>query len=251
VMLTGIVDEDQVVEAYEAGVDDYLTKPINPKILLARLRAGERVVGLQNEIEADREDILRFAAELAMTNRRLEEAALLDSLTGIPNRRYAMERIHQEWAAADRGARPLACMVIDVDHFKQVNDNYGHDTGDMVLQRVADILKHTARTHDVCCRLGGEEFLVVCPDSDAAAAAQCAERLRQAVAAMRVSVGNVALQVTVSVGVAARASGMSSPDVLIKEADRAVYRAKEEGRNRTCVHQPRPMAPARSAAAGA
>jgi diguanylate cyclase (GGDEF)-like protein len=242
VMLSGVDDEERVIEAYDAGIDDYAVKPINPKVLLARLRAGERVVRLQNEVESDREDARRFAAELAMSNRRLEEAALLDPLTSIPNRRYAMDRIQQEWAAAERSSRPLACMLIDVDHFKSVNDNYGHDVGDLVLKRVADMLKHTARTHDVVCRIGGEEFLMICPDSDAQAAAQCAERLRQAVGTMRVQVGKVSLQVTISLGVAAMAAAMRGPEAMVKAADQAVYAAKQAGRNRSCIYRPRPPA---------
>jgi len=240
VMLSGVADEERIVEAYDAGIDDYEVKPINPKVLLARLRAGERVVRLQNEVESDREDVRRFAAELAMSNRRLEEAALLDPLTGIPNRRYAMDRIQQEWAAAERGARALSCMLIDVDHFKSVNDNYGHDVGDLVLKRVADVLKHTARAQDVVCRIGGEEFLMICPDSDAQAAAQCAERLRQAVGAMRMQVGKVSLQVTISLGVAAMGPAMRGPEAMVKAADQAVYAAKQAGRNRSCIYRPRP-----------
>jgi diguanylate cyclase (GGDEF)-like protein len=248
VLLTGIEDETRLVEAFEAGVDDYVLKPINPKMLLARLRAGERVVNLQTEVESDREEIRRFAAELAMTNRRLQEAALLDPLTGIPNRRYAMDRIQQEWAAAERGARPLACMLIDVDHFKRINDTYGHDVGDLVLQRVADTLKHSARVQDVIARIGGEEFLAVCPDTDASAASQCAERLRQAVSAMRIGVGNVTLQLTISVGVAAMDPGMTSPDSMIKASDQAVYAAKQAGRNRICVYRARSSATVNMAA---
>jgi diguanylate cyclase (GGDEF)-like protein len=248
VLLTGVEDDARLVEAFEAGVDDYVLKPINPKMLLARLRAGERVVSLQSEVESDREEIRRFAAELAMTNRRLQDAALLDPLTGIPNRRYAMDRIQQEWAAAERGARPLACMLIDVDHFKRINDTHGHDVGDLVLQRVADTLKHGARTHDVICRIGGEEFLVICPDTDASAAGQCAERLRQAVGAMRIALGSTTLTLTISIGVAAMDAGMSSPDSMIKASDQAVYAAKQAGRNRICVYRARSAAPVHAAA---
>jgi diguanylate cyclase (GGDEF)-like protein len=248
VLLTGIEDEARLVEAFEAGVDDYVLKPINPKMLLARLRAGERVVNLQSEIESDREEIRRFAAELSMTNRRLQEAALLDPLTGIPNRRYAMDRIQQEWSAAERGARPLACMLIDVDHFKRINDTYGHDVGDLVLQRIADALKHSARVQDVIARIGGEEFLVVCPDTDASAAGQCAERLRQGVSAMRIGVGNASLHLTISIGVAAMDSGMTTPDSMIKASDQAVYAAKQAGRNRICVYRPRSTPPVSMAA---
>ncbi|RPI45755.1 MAG: diguanylate cyclase [Betaproteobacteria bacterium] len=240
VMLTGVEEESRMLQAFEAGVDNYVTKPLNPRLLLAQLRAGERVVSLQTEAESDREEIQRVAAGLAMNNRRLQEAALLDPLTGIPNRRYAMDRIHQEWSAAERSARPLSCMLIDVDHFKSINDTHGHDVGDLVLRRVSEVLKHTARAPDVICRIGGEEFLVVCPDTDAAAAAQCAERLRQATGNMRIPIGNVSLQVTISIGVAARDSTMHTPESLIKAADQAVYAAKHAGRNRTMVFRPRP-----------
>ncbi len=239
VLMAGIEDEARLVEAFEAGVDDCVQKPINPKMLLARLRAGHRVVSLQTEVESDREEIQRFATELAMTNRRLQEAALLDPLTGIPNRRYAMDRIQQEWSAAGRSARPLACMLIDVDHFKRINDTHGHDVGDLVLQHVADTLKHGARAQDVICRIGGEEFLVVCPDTDAAAASQCAERLRQAVGAMRISLGAATLTLTISIGVAAMDAAMTGPDSMIKAADQAVYAAKQAGRNRICIYRPR------------
>ncbi|HEY8554806.1 MAG TPA: diguanylate cyclase [Burkholderiales bacterium] len=251
VLLTGVEDDARLVEAFEAGVDDYVLKPINPKMLLARLRAGERVVRLQNEVESDREQIRRVAAELAMSNRRLQEAALLDPLTGIPNRRYAMDRIQQEWSAAERAGRPLACMLIDVDHFKRINDTHGHDVGDLVLQRVAEVLKQTARTQDVICRIGGEEFLVVCPDADASAAAQCAERLRQAVNAMRIEVAASTLQITISVGVAAMEPAMTGPESMIKAADQAVYAAKQAGRNRICIYRARAAAPAVNMAANA
>ena len=249
VMLTGNEDESAVIEAFEAGIDDHVMKPINPKILLARLRAGERVVSLQNEIESDREEVRRFAAELATTNRHLNEVALLDPLTGIPNRRYAMGRLDQEWAAAQRGARALACMMIDIDHFKPVNDTHGHDVGDIVLQSVADVLKRTARTHDVVSRIGGEEFLMVCPDTDAVAAGQCAERLRQAVASNSVQVGNVAIRVTISVGVAAMSTAMGGPEVMVKAADQAVYAAKQAGRNRIRINQSPALSVVPSAAA--
>ena len=238
-MLTGIEEEARMLEAFEAGVDNYVPKPVNPKLLLAQLRAGERVASLQTEAESESEEIRRMAAGLATNNRRLQEAALLDPLTGIPNRRYAMDRIHQEWSAAERSARPLACMLIDVDHFKGINDTYGHDMGDIVLRRVSEALKTTARTQDVICRIGGEEFLVICPDSDTSAAFQCAERLRQAVGNMRIPVGNVALQVTISIGVAAMHASMGSPESMIKAADQAVYASKHAGRNRTSVYRPR------------
>jgi len=238
-LLTSMEDEARLVEAFEAGVDDYVVKPINPRVLTARLRAGQRTIRLQQEVESDREEIRRFAAELAMTNRRLQQAALMDPLTEVPNRRYAMDRMQQEWSAADRNDRPMACMVIDVDHFKSINDTHGHDVGDTVLRRVAETLKQTARMQDVIARLGGEEFLVLCPNTDSAAAAQCAERLRQSIQNLRVPNGTGELQVTISIGVAALDAEMIGPDAMIKAADQAVYAAKQSGRNRTCIYRPR------------
>lgn len=232
-ILTAIESEEKLVEAFDAGVDDFVNKPLNARVLGARLRAGQRVVMLQQEIERDREEIRRFAAELAVTNRRLHEAALTDVLTGFPNRRYAIERFQQEWQAANRSKRPLACMMIDVDKFKAINDSHGHDVGDMVLKQTAQAIKSGLRAHDVICRTGGDEFVVICPETDLAAALQCGERVRKAVAGMRLSTGTLDLQGSVSIGVAARDAGMVDIDALVKRADEGVYLAKQRGRN--CV----------------
>jgi two-component system cell cycle response regulator len=232
-ILTALEDEGKLIEAFENGVDDFLTKPLNARVMAARLRAGHRVVQLQSEIERDREDIRKFAAELAVTNRRLQEVALTDSLTGFPNRRYAMERIVQEWSAGDRNKRPLSCMVIDLDAFKRINDTYGHDVGDSVLKSTAAAIKSGLRIQDVVCRIGGDEFLAICPDTDLAAAMACGERVRLAVAALPLEADGVHLQGSVSIGVATRDVPMSGVDALIKMADRGVYLAKDRGRN--CV----------------
>jgi diguanylate cyclase (GGDEF)-like protein len=226
-------DDRKLIEAFEAGADDYIVKPFDPMVLGARLRAGQRVIQLQDEIELDRQDIRRIATELAVSNRRLQQVALTDPLTGVPNRRFAMERLDQEWAAANRSGHPLSCLVIDVDHFKQVNDTYGHDIGDEVLKLTAETLKRFSRVQDTVSRVGGEEFLVICPDTDATAAHQCADRLRKAVAAAPMDAGGFTIQVTISIGVATRDKTMADPDALTKRADRAVYQAKRAGRNRT------------------
>jgi diguanylate cyclase (GGDEF)-like protein len=237
-LLTTVDDEDKLIQAFDAGADDFVNKPPRPRVLEARLRAGRRVIQLQREIEQDREEIRRFAAELAVTNRRLQQAAMVDPLTEFPNRRYAMERLDQEWASAIRSNRPLACMVIDVDSFKHVNDRYGHEAGDAVLQKTAEVLKRSARAHDVICRIGGDEFLVICPDTETGAALQCGERLCNAVAATHVEYGNYRFKGSVSVGVASRDSAMPDPKSMIRAADHAMYRAKSEGRSRASVHRP-------------
>jgi diguanylate cyclase (GGDEF)-like protein len=232
-ILTGLEDEEKLVEAFEAGVDDYMTKPLKARVLAARLRAGQRVVQLQQEIERDREEIRKFAAELAVTNRRLQEVALTDALTGFPNRRYAMERIGQEWSAGNRTKRPLACMVVDVDAFKIINDTYGHDVGDSVLKQTAQAIKGGLRAQDVVCRVGGDEFLVICPDTDYQAAMLCGERIRHAVESVPINTGILQLKGSISVGVACREAAMPDVDALIKVADQGVYLSKQRGRN--CV----------------
>ena len=232
-ILTALDTEDKLLEAFDAGADDFMSKPLKARVLGARLRAGQRVMMLQQEIDRDREEIRRFAAELAVTNQRLQEAALTDVLTDLPNRRYAIERFQQEWQAANRSKRPMACMMIDVDNFKAVNDTHGHDVGDAVLKQTAQAIKSGLRAQDVICRTGGDEFLVICPETDLAAAMLCGERVRKAVAEVRLSSSVEQIKCSISVGVAAR--GMDTPDIdaLIKRADEGAYQAKQRGRN--CV----------------
>ncbi|THF60963.1 diguanylate cyclase [Pseudothauera rhizosphaerae] len=232
-LLTDMDESGRLIEAFEAGVDDFVGKPLEPRLLAARLRAGLRVVRLQQELEREREEIRRFAAELAVSNRRLQEVALTDALTGFPNRRYAIDRIQQEWLASSRSGRPLSCMIIDIDAFKQINDTHGHDAGDAVLRAAADALRGALRGQDVICRTGGDEFLVICPETDLSAALACGERLRSAVDSLGMDAGGRCPKVSISVGVAVRDGGMGDVDALMKRADEGVYLAKQRGRNRT------------------
>lgn len=231
-ILTSQESVDRLVEAFEAGADDYLVKPLTQKIFFARLRAAQRVVQLQEELAFDREQLVRFSRELAESNERLQRLALTDALTELPNRRFARERLEQEWALFQRGERALSCMMVDIDHFKSINDEFGHQTGDDALKFVADTLRQSARTQDVVCRYGGEEFVVICPDTDIEAARQCAERLRLNVAAqpLKSQAGNIHL--TVSIGVAEKKEGIDSIEDLLIRADERLYAAKEAGRNR-------------------
>lgn len=237
IVMTAQEDSDKLVEAFEAGVDDYLVKPINTKIFFARLRAGMRVVKLQQELAADREHLLRISNDLRLANDRLRHLALTDELTSLPNRRAAMERLEQEWALTQRGNRELACLMVDVDHFKAINDKLGHPVGDIALRHVAHVLRLSARAQDVVCRFGGEEFLVICPDTDAGSAYQCAERLRLQVAGAAVGDVSPAVRVTVSIGVAVKTVAMRSLEELLSRADRHLYAAKQAGRNRTICLQ--------------
>jgi diguanylate cyclase (GGDEF)-like protein len=235
IFLTGLEEDQHLVEAFEAGVDDYIVKPSNPEILMARICAGERLIRLQHEIEREKTEVRRFIAELAAANRRLEQAALTDPLTSLPNRRYATRRLEQEWARAVRNGHPMTCMIVDVDHFKNINDQHGHAAGDAVLREIAMLLRGAARKDDEVCRTGGEEFLIICANTDIQAAQATAERIRAAMEKYSIVLSDKTFRVTISIGVATQRASESNPDALLRAADMAAYAAKRRGRNRVCV----------------
>ena len=242
-LLTGRDDEDRVVEAFDAGVDDYVAKPFNPRILMARLKGGQRVIELKAKVEADRLTMTEQVAELGALTRKLRTAALTDALTELPNRRYIMKRLEQEWDSSNRTGRPLSVIMIDIDHFKKVNDVHGHDVGDVVLKETANVLRGATRQGEEVARLGGEEFLVVCPNSSLVQARICAERIRLAVERNVIQSGSFNRNVTVSLGVAERKPGVANYEALFKAADEAVYVSKNNGRNQVRIAgEPAPAA---------
>lgn len=231
-IVTAQESTEKLIEAFEAGASDYLTKPINPKVLAARLRAAQHIIQMQEALEEDRLQLRQFADELAHSNKFLQELALTDTLTGLPNRRYGLERLEQENAVAMRGGRPVCCMMVDIDHFKSINDSYGHHSGDDALKMVAASLRNAARKQDVVCRIGGEEFLVICADTDEQTGFQYAERLRQHVASQSLSIQDQTLHLTVSIGLADN-SKTESVGAMMHQADERLYAAKAAGRNCT------------------
>ena len=235
IMLTGVETEENIVEAFEAGVDDYVTKPMNIRSLNARMRAALHYVKLLEAWEYDRAQLKQFAADLAISNRRLEHTAMTDLLTGLPNRRAGMEALSRNWSASMRTGKPVAAMMIDVDLFKSINDRHGHAVGDQVLQEVAKAIQSSARKDDSVCRMGGEEFLLLCHDTDLQSALLAAERLRKMVKALKISIDGMDIQTSVSIGVAGREASMEDADDMILGADKALYAAKNAGRNQTCL----------------
>lgn len=185
---------------------------------------------LNNSLE---EKVALRTKELSEANLHLEELSLTDVLTSLPNRRYAMRSLAALWHESIEADLPLACIMIDADHFKAVNDNYGHDAGDAVLTELAKTLQHAFRTDDIVCRLGGDEFFVICPNTDQAGGMHIAELVRQAVSALRVPTDDKSWHGSISVGVGVRTPEMTNYDALIKAADKGVYAAKEAGKN--CV----------------
>ncbi|MDD2864186.1 MAG: diguanylate cyclase [Methylococcales bacterium] len=230
IMLTSTEEESALIEAFNAGIDDYVTTPISLKVLLARIRAGQRIITLQQEVEKERKDLQRYIAELAVANRRLELMANTDVLTGLSNRRYSLNRLEQEWASAQRNKRPLSVLMLDLDHFKSVNDTFGHDAGDLVLIQAAKIIKKCVRATDIPCRLGGEEFLVILPNTDSKEAILLAERIRKMIEANQANVP-LTKPMTVSIGAACSNNGKTSGKELITLADDALYAVKRERRN--------------------
>lgn len=235
-VLTGREEEENVIEAFDAGVDDFVTKPFNPRLLLSRVAAGERLVRLNDKVGRDKKMMEQHVAQLAVLNRKLSHASKTDALTDLPNRRYAMTFLGEIFERRDPVKQgKLSVIMIDIDHFKLVNDTYGHEAGDVVLRQLAHMFRSSLRRGDAVCRLGGEEFVVVCPGSDHRGAKIVAERLRKAVEETEIRYGESAISMTCSFGVAERTDAMESQDDLLRAADVAVYEAKEAGRNQVCV----------------
>ncbi|MFO7654005.1 MAG: HDOD domain-containing protein [Candidatus Krumholzibacteriia bacterium] len=238
IVMTAQEESERLVEAFEAGADDYVVKPVNHRILLARLRAAQRLIGLQERVERDREEIRRNAARLAVVNRKLDQAARQDQLTELPNRRAAMEQLELAWDNGDRHGDSLVCMMVDIDRFKKVNDTYGHHAGDVVLRATAQAMGRTMRSGDTVARFGGEEFIVICPRAEMATAVQLGDRIRRAVADNQIDSPEFRGGVTVSVGVSWRTPAVASVTELLKLADEALYAAKQAGRNKVCINDP-------------
>jgi diguanylate cyclase (GGDEF)-like protein len=206
--------DDDIVLGLDAGAQDYVTKPFNLQIVMARVRSAARA-------KADHDMIAKL-------NERLATLAGEDGLTGLKNRRSFQESLTASHAFALRQGLPLSLMMIDVDHFKQFNDTFGHTAGDEVLNAVAQLLRRGTRAHDVVARYGGEEFALVLPATDAEPGRILAERLRQTLATHDWPVRRV----TASFGVATLLHVDRDPIALIREADKALYHSKQQGRNR-------------------
>jgi len=171
--------------------------------------------------------------ELSEANLHLEEMSLTDVLTGLPNRRHAMRHLSILWEKSLESESPLTCIMIDADYFKEVNDTYGHDAGDLVLRELAKALQYSFRTDDLVCRLGGDEFLVICPNTEKADGAYIAELTRKAISELRVPTGGKPWHGSISAGVASRLPDMARCEDVIMMADKCVYAAKKAGKN--CV----------------
>lgn len=214
--------QKDIVAGLEAGADDYVTKPYDPAELRLRLRTGKRILYLQDQLINARE--------------AMREQATRDPLTGLWNRASILDILSQELSRSQRQTARFSLVLIDLDHFKEINDVYGHQIGDRVLCRISQAMRASKRNYDSIGRYGGEEFLVVLPDCDEANAVSQAERLRATIEQLTIESPSGPIRMTASFGVAAFDT-LTCPDSidLIQAADEALYRAKRQGRNRVEV----------------
>lgn len=239
ILLTARNNKEDIVAGLEAGADDYIAKPFHPEELRVRIRVGERIVDLHRKLLQAREEL------------RLQ--ALTDPLTRIWNHGAILDRVEEELRRAERRGTALTVAMVDVDHFKQVNDTYGHAVGDRVLIETAQRLKEVLRPYDSLGRYGGEEFLVAVPNADQQVVHSVGQRLCDAVRSSPYRVGELELKITTSVGLSIWRPGRpASTAQLIQEADLALYHVKRNGRNGYAVYQELPLdQPASPAAAAA
>jgi len=226
ILQTALDSTDDIVHGLNAGADDYITKPINFRELEARVKSLLRIQELQNVLAARER-------ELSDANDRLKAMARTDVLTGLDNRRHLEQELRDLWKHAQRLHEPFSLVMCDIDHFKRVNDTYGHQAGDAVLKQFAELLKGAARDIDHVGRYGGEEFVLLLPGTVLDAGVTFAERLRRRVEAHTFTYDGGTLRPTMSAGVAAWPHPrVTNTDLLLKAADDALYVAKETGRNR-------------------
>ena len=215
-------DRPKILRGLDLGVNDYLVRPIDRNELIARVRTQVRRK--------------RYAESLRNNVEQAIEMAVVDALTGLHNRRYFDMHLSSLLDQAAQESKPLSLLVLDIDFFKKINDTYGHDAGDEILRALAGRMRRAVRSVDLVCRLGGEEFVIVMPETALDVAGKVAERVRRAVEAepFNVKDGQMAVPVTVSIGIADRGSD-ANPDFIYKSADKALYESKSTGRNKVTL----------------
>jgi two-component system cell cycle response regulator len=212
ILLTARDEQKDLIKGFSVGADDYITKPFNHLELKARLKTGKRLIDSQ---------------------RQLQEQANRDGLTGLWNRKRMYRILEKEINRAQRINHPLATLMIDIDHFKKINDTNGHLSGDIVLHAVSFILKKSVRNYDEICRYGGDELLIILPNCGHKETKKIAERLRQAVLAQKIKTENTTLNITISLGGVSTGKRFTElkPETLISISDEALLQAKNHGRN--------------------
>lgn len=222
ILLTALEDLESKRRGMAAGADDFLIKPVTPLELRIRLSSMLRIKELTDQLQ--------------QANTKLAQLAVTDPLTGLHNRRALYAQLEREFERSKRYKRPLSLLMMDIDHFKSINDSYGHQAGDRVLRLVADVLRATVRSADVAGRFGGEEFMILAPETGSETVGLLGERIRSTVHSASVNAEDGVPQVTISIGIATtQLLHATTYEELVHLADDALYRAKHEGRNRTVL----------------
>jgi diguanylate cyclase (GGDEF)-like protein len=223
IMLTALDDKPKIVMGLESGADEYLTKPFDKMELIARVASGERIIKLEEQLN--------------LTNRKMEILAMHDGLTELFNRRAIEDHAVAELSLAKRKEQPLSIILLDIDYFKNLNDEYGHKSGDVVLRQLAKILTESLRQYDRAGRWGGDEFILIMPETQLSEAVTVAERLRIKTSETKLSLENgEQISMQISLGVACVSGHYPSLIKLVDAADQALYQAKQSGRNRVCSY---------------
>jgi diguanylate cyclase (GGDEF)-like protein len=223
IMLTALDDKPKIVMGLESGADEYLTKPFDKMELIARVASGERIIKLEEQLN--------------LTNRKMEILAMHDGLTELFNRRAIEDHAVAELSLAKRKEQPLSIILLDIDYFKNLNDEYGHKSGDVVLRQLANILTESLRQYDRAGRWGGDEFILIMPETQLSEAVTVAERLRIKTSETKLSLENgEQISMQISLGVACVSGHYPSLIKLVDAADQALYQAKQSGRNQVCSY---------------
>ncbi len=228
IFLTASSEQKHIINAFESGAVDYINKPFKTAELFARIQNHLLLKHTIDELKSTQMDLQKALAEV-------QKLANTDPLTGVLNRRSLFDFAHQEFNRVSRYGSYFSLLLMDLDNFKKVNDNYGHQVGDKALCTVVQAIKNTIRNVDILGRYGGEEFMAILPETDAEQAFILAERIRQMVASNILETDQGNLQLTISIGVTTYSTKDQSLDDIISRADKGVYQGKEQGRNKCCL----------------
>lgn len=229
IFITAKNEPDDIIKGFNVGGCDYITKPFNPDELFMR-------IGTHIELKKSRELLKNYIEELEKTNDELDKMSKTDYLTGLANRRFMMERLKEESARSNKTSSSMGILMCDIDHFKKINDNFGHDFGDQVIKEIAKSINKELREYDIISRWGGEEFLVVLPETTEENAFSVAENIRKAVETLRIPSDRINHRVTITLGLAIYNSEKSISD-NINNADEALYLGKDSGRNISILYK--------------
>lgn len=239
IFVTSDRDLDVLSRAFKAGANDFIYKPLNPIELTARLISAKHTINIIDSHLTEAQNIRKYAFELESATLELQHLATTDPLTGLFNRRYSENRLTQEWNLYLRTQNPFAILSLDLDHFKVINDTYGHDVGDEVLIHFSELIKKSIRVNDVACRMGGEEFIVISPNCDSNTIQLLGNRIQQTIEKTQPVHLQLNHKITVSIGGAISDTmiDLQNWNATLKRSDVAMYQAKTSGRNQFVLYE--------------